>query len=156
MLQEILFYYILPASICISIFLKCAVKPSAPYKRHFEHVILYLSAFAPSQLQSFFICPSMSGTCPIIHLTHGLQKQPHKSRKELIAAKRKWKETKCPYCRRNYCVTETTTRLIGGSDCNEKLEVSFKKDTKRAKWARKNEDFCKWVYANLICMGSNG
>lgn len=26
----------------------------------------------------------MSGTCPIIHLTHGLQKQPHKSRKELI------------------------------------------------------------------------
>lgn len=26
----------------------------------------------------------MSGTCPIIPLTHGLQKQPHKSRKELI------------------------------------------------------------------------
>lgn len=49
--------------------------------------------FPPSRPQPFFMWSSMSGTCPIIHLTHGHQKQPHKGRKELIAAKRKWKET---------------------------------------------------------------
>ncbi|KAA0716091.1 hypothetical protein E1301_Tti015801 [Triplophysa tibetana] len=41
------------------------------------------------KIKPFFMWSSMSGTCPIIHLTHGHQKQPHKGRKELIAAKRK-------------------------------------------------------------------
>jgi len=75
--------------LCIRISFKCAVKPSAPNKRDAEHVILSLSAFPLLQSQGFLHLALCERHLPDYSLNTRPSKQPHKSRTELIADKRK-------------------------------------------------------------------
>lgn len=105
----------------------------------------------PSQPQSFFICPSMSGTCPIIHLTHGLQKQPHKSRKELIALNQSEKKqvplsSEELLCYRNHHKINRVVQIAMKSQRCHKI-----KRHKTAQFCKKtNMTIFVQIYTNLI------
>lgn len=113
--------------LCLRIFCKSAVKPSTPNKSPFElltFTYLHFNPHPPSTNQSF----PAPASGPIIHLTHtrahsAIQRWklsllgPQRSKKELIATKRKWKETSTLIVWR--IVVLQRPRLIANSARNE-------------------------------------